>query len=262
MTSFFDVPKGNAEKRTVKDYITLDYDIPIKVQFLLKSGERAKETYTHWLNNGQKKLPVRCLGYGCPVCSRNQSIDNDKDNPLFVQRDRSYVANVVDLTPAKICPKCSFVNDKTSMKCGGEDCGEKLVDVEPSPLKANRYLEISFTLNERIKEYLEVALENMGVNLKEGEDANEPMSKIVVNIKKYKAGKKTDYMVNPIINSSDAVDPNEYMEKRYDLDKVGIHVDANEMITLMNGGSIKEVMEARKANTESKKSELDEFFGK
>lgn len=263
MPSFFDTPKSESKfsKSNIKDYITPEYDKQIKVQFLLKEGERAKETFTHWIPQGIKKLPVRCLGVNCPICIHNQAIDYDKENKSFINRDRSFVANVMDLTLSKVCPKCETINEKSAMKCSNEECEEKLINVDPSPMNKVRYLEISYTLNERIKEYLLQALENLGVNADEVTDVNADMSRIPIIIKKYKAGQKTDYMVSPVLNDPTAVNPDEYMDKRFDLDKVGIHVDINEMLALVNGSSLKEVLDARKEKQESTKSELETFFG-
>jgi hypothetical protein len=246
MGDFFDVlntPKYDNKQSKVTDYIRLENDKPIKVQLLSPVGT----VYTHWMFTDGKKMPFRCLGEMCPVCARNSSVENDED-PDFIKKDRAYIVNVVDLTPMKICPKCENVNEKNATKCSNEECGTVIIDVDPQPLDRVRYLESSWTVFEQIKQTAE-ALVDQGMDIK-----STPLV-----IRKSKAS--NDKIVATVIPSpKDEVDVRKYTDNLFDYEKTGIHVNHQEMIILMNGGSFKDILKKRSDNKD-KKSELDEIFG-
>lgn len=250
MSGFFEavLNKPKYEKSSVTDYVRLDYDKAIKVQLLpVPPGE----VHTHWLQG--RKLPVRCLGMNCPVCARNESLDYDKTHDDFVAKNTSYVMNVLDLTPSKICPKCSYINEKNAIKCTNEECDEVLVDVDVQPMNMVRYFEASYTLTTRINETLLQTLESYGL---EATEAN--ICSIPISIKKFKASNdKTDYTVVPQPKSD--VDLSEYVKKAFDPAKTGIIVDYPEMMALMAGTSLKEVMKAR-SNEPANKEKVESIF--
>src|SRR5574341_230849 len=146
--------KSDRKKTSVTDYIILEYDKPIKIQLLTKPVQ----VYKHWIFTDGKKLPFNCSGYGCPICSRNLQIldevgaEEAKKHPQFIERQQKFISNVVDLTSVKVCPKCETVNDKVAAKCGGADCGNIIIDVEPQSLKSVRYLEGSYTMWEDLRQ--------------------------------------------------------------------------------------------------------------
>lgn len=251
MSGFFEavLTKPKYEKSSVTDYVRLDYDKPIKVQLLpVPPGE----VHTHWLQG--RKLPVRCLGVNCPVCARNESINYNKEHEDYIAKNTSYVMNVLDLTPAKVCPKCSYINEKNAVKCVNEECDAMLVDVEIQPMNQVRYFEASYTLTNRINETLLQTLEAYGL-----EQTEENICSIPFTIKKFKASNdKTDYTVVPA-QRSDA-DLREYTKKAFDPAKTGIIVDYVEMMSLLAGTSLKDVMKAR-GNESANKEKVESLFG-
>jgi hypothetical protein len=250
MTDFFDVPdvpKTNYNNKSVTNYITLEENIPVKVQFLSKMDRR----YRHWVPTDGKKMPIRCLEEDCPICARNAGIgwDNRKEDPNWIDKQEVFLANVVDLTLAKRCPKCDSINPKNATKCTNDDCGTMLVDVDPAPMKEVRYIEASYSCKQQLVQTAETLRE-------QGIDTN----KMPFVIKMYKGpDKKSAYTV--VADPTNSVDPADYADKLYDYDKdTGIRLSHAEMVIVMNGGSFRETMKARSNKEPAKKSELDSFF--
>lgn len=251
MSNFFgeiEAKRSSNQKSSITDYIFLENDKPIKIQFL----SRPKPIYKHWIFTDGRKLPFNCLGPDCPVCQRNLQIMDElgleeaKKHPQFFNREEKFVSNVLDLTPAKVCPKCSTSNEKAATKCSNQACGNIIIDVDPTPLKAVRYLEGSRKVYKAVQETAEM--------LPGGEES---VQKIPFMIKQYKDNNNQyGYTAIPQVNDPDAVNADDYQDKLFD--KFGISVSYEELIILMNGGSFKEIMSSR--NSGENKKELDNLF--
>lgn len=251
MADYFNVlnETPNSRKNTsISDYIVLENDKSIKLQLIIPPA--IGKVFTHWIPTDGKKMPIRCLGDDCPICRRNETTGYDNKNPEFIQRSISYIANVVDLTPSKVCPKCETINERNATVCTGKDCEEKLINVEAQPMKALRYLEGNKTLFRQLEETSEMLAE-----------AGYQISAVPLALKKVNnPDNKPVYPTIPQIGDKEAVDPKDYEDNLFDYQKVGIHVSYEEMVLLMNGGSFREMLQGRSKKTEEKKDRLDAMF--
>lgn len=255
MSDFFEVlDKPTTTKKfnkSIPDYIKLEPDRPIKVQFLLPPA--VGEVHTHWVQG--RKLPVRCLGMDCPICNRNKTIGYDNKHPDFIRRDESKICNVIDLTAVKICPHCEYVNERSATKCTNEECNKIIIDIDVQPLKVVRYLEGNKNLFTQIRTVISQTLSNMGLE-------QEDVQNLVFTITRTKIGDNNVHSVIPSINDKSAVDANEYRTNLFNYEETGIHVNYDEMVMLMSGASFKDVIARRNNKETNKKSELDDIFGK
>lgn len=258
--SIYDVlntPKYENKQKSLTDYIKLETDIPVKIQLLPKKAEAVN---IHWIN----RMSYRCLGNECPVCSRNEAIGWDKEHKDFIRRDTNYITNVVDLTPSKVCPKCSYINAKNAVKCTNEGCNEMLVDVEVQPMNKVRYLEASYTLSKKIEMSIEDALVNLGLWEKKEDDDHPPIEQMCsfpVGLKKFNtAGDKTDYSVIPFSGEINKLNIDEYTEF-FNAKDTGVKLTPDEMMMAMNGVGFRDILKTRTKTEENKKNELEEMFG-
>jgi hypothetical protein len=261
--SFFDVynePKEKFVKSNFTDYIKLENNVPVKVQLIPKAAEKV---YKHWFPTMGKKLPLKCLGNECPLCSRNQAVDYDKDHKDFIARQESTLINVLDLTPSKICPKCSSINPKNAVKCTSDGCDQMLVDVEVQPMNVVRYIDASYTLGKRIEGDIEGNLDNMGVWVKKSDDDHPTIKQVAslpIAIKMFPISeKKSDYNI-PFPLEYDKINTEDYLDKAFSAKDVGIELNYNEMMMLIAGSTFKEVMESRK-ETPANKEKVESLFG-
>lgn len=241
--------RENYAKTNVTDYIILG-DTPITVQFL----SAPQPTFKHWVFTDGRKLPFACLGANCPICERNNKVTDPDTDPDYIERQTRYAANVVDLTPVKICPECGTVNTRNATKCQNDECNTILVDVEEQPMGMVRYLEGSYTLY-----YADLAgLEDMLLEA----DPNFDITKVPLTIKKKKSENVTSYPIVPNTNASYAVNPDDYKDQLHDLTKIGIVLEPEELRIIMNGGSFKELMASKYGKKEeNRKEEVDSIFG-
>lgn len=92
---------------------------------------------THYV----KGWTVVCPGEGCPVCANNTQLrmadpKNYYRNPSYISVRQVGVTNVLDKTPAKVCPKCGTEHKKvsTAFPTVCSKCNESLVTVQAAPL--------------------------------------------------------------------------------------------------------------------------------
>lgn len=239
---------GGNTFRTFTDYIRIDDGTSVKVQFL----NRPEKTYIHWFRTDGKYMPIRCPGFDeCPVCTRNNGIENRDEDPDYIPATRRGVASVVDLTPVKRCPECGYVNDRNSNKCSNDECERILVEVDPHPLGEVRYVEGPKSLFDAVSDIVEY--------LQFDAPEDEKIFHVPVVIKRSGTGRETRYTAVPQNGDSDAVDPSDFEGMEYSLFETGIHMDYDELVILMNGGSFSAIMEARRGDNDNKDA-IDEIF--
>ena len=242
MGNFFNaltISQGKDYKLT--DYINLADGEKITVQLL----SPVESKFIHWMPTDGKRMPVKCLGLdNCPVCSSNRELEGGKEDSEYIATQARYLTNVLDLTPMKECPSCGTLNGTNMTTCANDECKTILVDVEPAPIKQVRYLEGSWTMFKQIE-----AMEDLLGEYK--------INQVPLSIKRTGSGGKTIYVVVPLTQEAGKYNPDEYKDDLFNLSEVGIILDYNEMVIVMNGGSFRAVMEARRGN---KKEEMDNIF--
>lgn len=217
-----------------------------KTEFLkLDEGERTvriiepRETrhYAHYIGWAY----IKCLGDECPICQNNKKIlyEHPEDyrdvkgwNP---RRDRYYI-NVMDLTKAKVCPKCETEGSVEQDLCPA--CGTVLGDAQP--LNKIKVLSGSSKLFEDLKV--------LSKTVKDDDDNR-------VDIRTYNwllltRGKGRDKVTtpNPRYNPAKAGILEFNAEDLFDLENAVITLTPEEMLDVYNGAPLKDIFAVRRAN--------------
>ena len=94
-------------------------------------------TYTHWLNRAN----IECLEDDCPICMNNRRIiaenpKNFRNIQGYSPKRQVFYVNILDKTPAKVCPNCSEANKSVAGTfphvC--QNCSGVIVNVETTPI--------------------------------------------------------------------------------------------------------------------------------
>lgn len=227
-----------------------------KTQFLeLKDGTESTvrildphevKHYTHYMG----WVYVQCLGEDCPICLNNKKImyehpEDYRDVRGWTPRRDRYYINVLDRTQTKVCVKCETENSATAELCSG--CGAVLGAAKP--LEKVKVLSGSSKLFEDLK-----------VLSKTVRDENDER----VDIRTYDwllitRGQKRE----KVTNVSPRYFPNKAgllevpAEELYDLQNAVIHLDADEMMDVFNGHSLKDVFAIRRAKKQAMNAEFE-----
>lgn len=200
-------------------------------------NDKALDVDTHYLG----RVSVRCLGEDCPICANNKAIISNfpKDfskQPGYNKRTERHYVNVLDKTPAKVCPNCGKEHKDVSMLfC---TCGTQLPQ-HASPLNKVKLLAKGRTLFEHLETIHNTMLDAEGTPI----GVNNFDITIVVS------GSGRDVTYTPIPNpAANAAVPDEVKAEMYDLDKAIISLEASEMLDLQRGTSLKDIFSARRAS--------------
>jgi len=203
-----------------------------------------KRIFTHFLRG---KATIKCLGSDCPLCKNNKALaaeyPNDYTNKSgYYGSTLRYYVNVLDRTIVKTCRNCGEesapdLNGNYSPAC--PKCQTFLTEIEPSVSDKVKVINISQTNAELINSAGRVL-----------DATGNP-----VGIKAFDfvfmvthAGSKKIITPIPDKNTNDVVEVPE--EMYYDLDKVVIELNPEEILELMKGVSMKDIFAARRATAE------------
>lgn len=213
-----------------------------KIQLLDKDG--IDFTYVHWVNNAY----VKCLGKECPVCQENFRImeeakhsDTDyRKHKGFHPRTVRYYANILDLTPVKKCPKCGAEIHKRedgTWPDACSECGNLIVSVEPEPSMQVKILSKGKQLFGQFNSFEEIY----------GKPPTEYLIALVV--------KDSRDVSASALPSEEVV--TEIPEELYNLpDDAVVTLTKDEMIQIMNGVKLRDILVARSANTKQPQSDI------
>ena len=253
------------EKSNV-NYRTTEYiDLAQGSNFIRILDDSAYNVHIHYVNGAY----IECLGEECPVCKNNKRIimENPKDFrniPGYSSRAERYLVNVLDKTPAKLCPSCGRYNKKIGKvyptTCS---CGAILVSVEEEPINKVRILAKGKELFNQFN-----ILESSVLD-----DKKEPIGLTNFDITLVVSGTGRDTKVTavPLATSTDQVKVAD--DEKFDVSNVSLRLSEEELLELMKGVSVKDILLARNslvkepvtATSEEPinatvKSRLDELF--
>ena len=209
--------------------------------------------HVHWMGSGY----VKCLGDTCPVCKENFRIINEAKaegleykeyrNRLRNRTER-YFANVLDLTDVKICPKCGneiHKKEDGTWPDACDSCGAILTTVEPQPSNTVKIFAKGRTLFDNFNTFAE--LYDKPVN----------SYNIAVIVKDPR-----EVSVTPLLTEDYEVTYDK--EALYNLPDDGIlELTAEELVQVMNGVQIRDVLKARSmkksSNTDAEKRVAEIF---
>jgi hypothetical protein len=226
----------NKENNTIKKLEFLDLSAPSTVRIL---DRHPYSVDSHFFNNS--KASVECLGDECPVCEINRKIyatnpEDFRDDPNYHARSVRFFVNVLDRTPAKICPNCSKeVKSLNSPSC--PSCNSFITAVEAKPLNKVKILGKGVQLFEQLNSIEASVLGQDGSPL--------GLSNYDLTLVPSGSGKKTTITPIPDKSANDVIDLGD--KTLFDLTKAIIKLTREEMIDLQKGISIKDIFTARKA---------------
>jgi hypothetical protein len=219
-TEFIDLPAGNHSIRLI--------------------DSEAFNIFTHYVRNAY----IQCLGEDCPVCKSNKQIilTNPKDFkqvPGYSSRTERYLTNVLDRTPAKLCPTCGKYTKKVGQTypttCA---CGAVLVGVTEAPINKVRVLakgkDLFSQFNVLETTVLDASKEPIGIN-------NFDITLVVSG-----TGRDTKIIAVPMTSSNDVVEVPE--EDRFDVENVSLKLTEEEIMSLLNGVAVRDILLGRSAN--------------
>jgi hypothetical protein len=191
---------------------------------------------THYVN----RISIACLGDECPVCKNNRKIINEnpetfRDVKGYYPRTVRYFINVLDRTPAKICPKCGEEIKQVGLPvCPKAGCGAVVMDVPVTPLNKVKVLSKGVTLFEQLA----------AIELSILDDAGTPRGLMAYDLVLIAAGSGKTSTVTPNFSgrTGDAVP--EGLEK-FDLAKALIKLTAEEILDFQKGVSLSDIFKGR-----------------
>jgi hypothetical protein len=199
---------------------------------------------THWIHGAN----IKCLGEDCPICKNNLKLimadsKNFRSSPDYIPAKKTFLVNVLDKTPVKICPVCGHANKAEAgkfsvlcMACFKKDNTETLLAVvQPVELNEVRVLSRGVEFFDQLNS-LELSVLDEAKN-------PIPLNTYDIGINVTGKGKDMKPFVVPYPHLHDPVVVKE--DDLYDLDSVTIKVTAEEMLDLQRGVSLKDIFTAR-----------------
>lgn len=231
--------KPNFLSLTLGKHITRILGNPLKV-------------FIHWLPT--QRTTVRCLGDDCVICRNNKMImiehpEDFRNQPNFYSKQPRHLMNVLDRTPAKICPNCQtenkiLPNNTFSVTCTSPECGALLTGVEAMVLDKVKVLGISNTNAETLNNMSSTQMNEKGELLSITD------YDIVWIVSK---GNGTRHVLSAFPGTKDIVIVSpEFM---FDLTKVTLVLTNEEIQEVLKGVSLKDIFLARKEESKEKVEE-------
>lgn len=197
----------------------------------------ARKKQTHYLNMSY----VECLGADCPICKNNQQLRLEYPETYFSERGfsakrRRYYVNVIDRTLAVTCPECGKEWKTTGpTQCS---CGKSLIGVALAPINKIKVMANGPTLFEEDLNALEKLVLDADKN---------PVGIMNFDIALLVKGTGKDRTISAVPQQISELDIDTSKMEMYDLDKVLIHLEANEMLDLQRGVSLKDLFAAKRS---------------
>ncbi len=196
---------------------------------------QAKTKPTHFFN--QTKATALCLGDECPICANNRKLimqfpENFRDQAGYNKVNYRFFVNVLDKTPAKVCAKCGKeYKDTRQTICS---CGEILPN-EIKPLNKVKVLSKGLTLRDDLDKIDKAIQDNSGT----------PIGLMNYDIMLMVSGSGRDTKITPVPRTDIKDSIPENLEL-FDIEKVTIVLEPDELLDLQRGVSLKDIFAARK----------------
>jgi len=232
--------KPDTRPATGSKYLKIISGIPSVIQIM---DEKPIAVMKHWFTDGSgRRIGIRCPGPEvCPVCIRNRQINFNRDHPDFISPQKRYRVNVLELTPVKRCGECGAVYSATAapQHCSADGCGTDLSEVVKEPLKEVKILERGPSLMDQF-----AALEKIDHPFTGKQEALQSYPIMLVATGK---GKNMVITAIPQVPSDEDIDAYEKLDLN-----TGLILTSEEIQFLLEGGVYKDIVAARRAETETK----------
>lgn len=243
--SFADIPERDFEQSDFKRpvFVRLFNGANLRLRIL---NEKSYSTQKHYIS--RHRVSINCLGDdACPVCENNRRLmaANPNQKPYqiqgFMNRQNRYLTNVLNRTPIKTTPSGKVVypinNDFPS---ADGDTGEILVEIEASPLNQIQVLERGPQLFSQLNLVNDSVINEVGVPL--------GLSTYDIGISVVGSGRDMVTNVTALSHLNDVVEINE--DDLHDLETVGIQLEADEVVRLIEGMTLRDIFSARRGEAE------------
>lgn len=238
-TSFFDTTRPEKKANTFRRAEFIDLPQGQTTIRIISTPEEACKFYTHFI----KGVSIKCLGEDCPVCKSNMKIcaenpDSFRDIQGWNPRQERFAVNVFDKTPVKRC-SCGAEVKKNGNAYPSicPKCSLPIVAVEETPLNKVKVLAKGITVAELLNSIDSSILDNDG-------------NKVGINnfdIVLYVTGTGKQQKIAPV-PLSDKREPVEYNpEDKFDLTKIAIELNPEEILELQKGISLKDIFAIRRS---------------
>ncbi len=244
--TFADIPESTFE--------TNDFDRPVFVKIQNGSSLRLRildkdafQTYKHYIQ--KQRVSVICLGEElCPICDNNRRLLQGNDGkkgyqiPGFIYRQNRYLVNVFNRTPVKTSPSGKVVYPvNKEFPTADPDTGEPLIEIGAKPLEQVQVLERGPQL------FSQLNLVNDSVVT----DTGEPLGLWNYDIALSAIGTGRDMVTNITalshLNDVLEIDPEDLFER----EEVGIRLEPDEVVRLVEGVSLRDIFSARGGESET-----------
>jgi len=209
-----------------------------------------RRVFLHYLRG---KGTIECLGSDCPICQKNKLIASTSQapekEPGYNRSSLRYYFNGLDRTLVKICPNCQTPNKKGSIGflpvCS--ECGAVITDIQEAPLDRVKIVNVSKTNAELLRTIQASTLnaENQPLGLENFD----------VIFKVFMVEKQKNIIVDADPTANDKVEVPE--DALFDLERITIKLEPDEMESLVSGVSLKDIFAARRGDDFSE--DLEKF---
>lgn len=202
--------------------------------------------FIHWLP--AQRSTVKCLGDDCVICRNNKMImlehpEDFRNQTGFFTRQARHLMNVLDRTPAKICPNCQtenkiLPNNLFPVTCVSQSCGALLTGVDANVLDKVKVLGISNTNAE--------TLNNMSSTMTANGETISLTDYDIIWVVSRGQGNRNVTSSFPGTRDVVEVPP----DALFDLTKVTLTLTNEEIQDLLKGISLKDIFLSRKEETD------------
>jgi len=256
---------GKTKNNSIFSYfIKLSQEYQTVIQILEPKITEKNIVWRHYIpqalrKSGKRGVPILCPGVDvCPVCRQNYAL-GDRKHPDYIPSQKRIAVNVLDLTPSTICPVCETENYTTVCSY----CGENLSGREFKPSDTVKILERGVTLFRQIAALEEVIRAPYDPQDPLMADKNAPVGVMVpVGITRFpitlvsSRDGKGDLIVTPIPGPVNKLNYLDYQDKLISIAEAYFVLQPDEIKLLMDGGSLSDVLKARKEPGDSGSSTL------
>jgi hypothetical protein len=233
---------SDTEKKTFEKIPFLTFDFGSHTIRIL--DDNPKKVYTHYLSS--MKVVLKCLGEECPICLNNKKIiaehpENYKDVPGYNFKNIRHYFNCLDRTEVKTCPECGNEVKKDLASKYPPVCsnGHIVTNAEPHLSNKVKVASISETNAVQIKTHEKSILDAEGNPV--------GMTNFDFLFMVTKVGSKKNITPLPMADRNDKLDvPAEFL---HDLDRAVLTLSANEIVSLLQGVSLRDIFLARVGKT-------------
>lgn len=212
--------------------------------------DKVDKTWVHYIKNAY----VACLGKDeCPVCQRNTKLraefGKDAKDHGYLTTSQHFCVNVLEKTPAIVCPSCqteNFANLSGKMPQACAKCSAILVKQKAEPLNKVKLLSGGVELFSLLNGYAESQLDDEGNPL--------GLGNFDINLMGTPNGTKVKITPIPMPEHREPLEIDE--EDLFDPSVSVSRFSAQEINDLERGVSIRDIYLSRKSNQESEINKL------